>query len=191
MNRSDTREHILDTAVQLFTELGYDAVGVQPLCEAAKITKPTLYHWFGSKHGVLQAAVERYADEILQNLEPCLRYHGDLPDTLQRLIGAMLAAAERQPAAIRLFLSLQHAPQRSESRRAAAVFFDALHASTTQLFISASSDHGNMIGREQGYAVSFLATVFGYIELVLNNQLQADQHLAYRIMHQFSHGIYS
>ena len=36
---------------------GYDATAVREICEAAGITKPTLYHFFGSKDGVLQALV--------------------------------------------------------------------------------------------------------------------------------------
>ncbi len=32
---------------------GYDAMGIQRIVEAARITKPTLYHYFGSKQGLL------------------------------------------------------------------------------------------------------------------------------------------
>ena len=42
-----------------FAVKGYDATSVREICEAAGITKPTLYHFFGSKDGVLQALVQR------------------------------------------------------------------------------------------------------------------------------------
>ena len=46
-----------------FYEKGYDAIGVQEIADAAGVTKPTLYHYFGSKYGLLQAvAMEGYAD---------------------------------------------------------------------------------------------------------------------------------
>ena len=51
-------ERILSTALDLFAVKGYDATSVREICEAAGITKPTLYHFFGSKDGVLQALVE-------------------------------------------------------------------------------------------------------------------------------------
>src|SRR6187397_1144886 len=48
-------QRILSTALDLFAVKGYDATSVREICEAAAITKPTLYHFFGSKDGVLQA----------------------------------------------------------------------------------------------------------------------------------------
>ena len=59
-------ERILSTALDLFAVKGYDATAVREICEAAGITKPTLYHFYGSKEGVLQALVksgfERFAE---------------------------------------------------------------------------------------------------------------------------------
>ena len=39
------KETITEIAIKLFSEKGYDAVGVQQICEKAKITKPTLYYY--------------------------------------------------------------------------------------------------------------------------------------------------
>ena len=50
----DNRENILTCALELFYQRGYDAVGIQEICQAAGITKPTLYHYFGSKYGLLE-----------------------------------------------------------------------------------------------------------------------------------------
>ena len=58
----DNRMNILEKALHLFYEKGYDAIGVQEIADAAGVTKPTLYHYFGSKYGLLQAvAMEGYA----------------------------------------------------------------------------------------------------------------------------------
>ena len=56
--QSTSAERILSTALDLFAVKGYDATSVREICEAAGITKPTLYHFFGSKDGVLQALVQ-------------------------------------------------------------------------------------------------------------------------------------
>ena len=50
----DNRSKILSCALKLFSARGYDAVGVQEIVDAAGITKPTLYHYFGSKRGLLE-----------------------------------------------------------------------------------------------------------------------------------------
>ena len=55
--QATSAERILSTALDLFAIKGYDATAVREICEAAGITKPTLYHFFGSKDGVLQALV--------------------------------------------------------------------------------------------------------------------------------------
>ncbi|HIS80092.1 MAG TPA: helix-turn-helix transcriptional regulator [Candidatus Scatomonas merdavium] len=38
----ENRERLLEAALSLFYEKGYDAVGVQEIVEAAGVTKPTL-----------------------------------------------------------------------------------------------------------------------------------------------------
>ena len=58
------RAELIDRALELFAAYGYDGVGVQNVCEAAGVTKPTLYHYFQSKRGLLEAlmrASDRYA----------------------------------------------------------------------------------------------------------------------------------
>lgn len=51
----DNREKILECALDLFYQKGYDAVGVQEIVTLAGITKPTLYYYFKSKYGLLEA----------------------------------------------------------------------------------------------------------------------------------------
>ena len=48
------RENILNCARKLFFEKGYDTVGVQEIVDTAGITKPTMYYYFKSKHGLLE-----------------------------------------------------------------------------------------------------------------------------------------
>ena len=50
----DTRGRILAVALREFASRGYDAVGVQEICAGAGITKPSLYHHYGSKRGLLE-----------------------------------------------------------------------------------------------------------------------------------------
>ena len=54
----DNRSRLLAKALDLFTQRGYDAVGVQEVAEAAGVKKPTLYHYFGSKSGLLKVILE-------------------------------------------------------------------------------------------------------------------------------------
>jgi TetR/AcrR family transcriptional regulator len=80
----ENRARIVETALELFAARGYDSVGVQEICTRAGITKPTLYHYFSSKRGVIDAVLERFVTELEERLEAVLDYRGDLPATLER-----------------------------------------------------------------------------------------------------------
>ena len=60
----DNRQAILDSALTLFYEKGYDAVGVQQIVDSAGVTKPTLYYYFGSKQGLLSCVLEEHFSKL-------------------------------------------------------------------------------------------------------------------------------
>ncbi|GAB6088537.1 TetR/AcrR family transcriptional regulator [Spirochaeta dissipatitropha] len=187
----DNRRRIMHEALRLFTDQGYDAVGVQLLCSTAGISKPTLYHYFGNKRGLLDAVIQDIHARWSSELQPALAYEGDLPGTLSRIIRAVLELAASDPESLQLILTLQYAARSSESRRAADSLLAELRTAFERLFEKASAQHGNMKGRHKAYALSFLAVIFAYAELILNGDLQMQDELPHQIMHQFSHGIYS
>lgn len=58
MQQTDTRQRILDKALELFSEKGYDAVGVAEIAKAVGIKAPSLYNHFASKQAIFDALVE-------------------------------------------------------------------------------------------------------------------------------------
>lgn len=46
------RERLLIAALNIFTEKGYASTSVREIVEAARVTKPVLYYYFGSKEGI-------------------------------------------------------------------------------------------------------------------------------------------
>jgi AcrR family transcriptional regulator len=53
----DTRDRILDTALDLFIEKGYDAVSLREIAEQVGVTKAALYYHFSSKEDIFRALV--------------------------------------------------------------------------------------------------------------------------------------
>lgn len=53
MSRSNARGRILEAALDLFAEKGFDATGVQEIVVRAGVTKGALYHHFASKEDIL------------------------------------------------------------------------------------------------------------------------------------------
>jgi TetR/AcrR family transcriptional repressor of nem operon len=59
---SDARDRLLVTAARLVHERGYTAVSVADICEAAGLKKGSFYHFFPSKHALVLATLERFAE---------------------------------------------------------------------------------------------------------------------------------
>lgn len=86
------REMILDAALTLFAEKGFDGVGVDEIAEAAGMKGPALYHYFKGKEALLDAILEviaEYYNTKFGTADSIAHFSGDLDEfinmTLTRL----------------------------------------------------------------------------------------------------------
>jgi TetR/AcrR family transcriptional regulator len=194
MNGTSIRDQLLQSALTLFASRGYDAVGVQELCTTTGVTKPTLYHYFGSKLGVLETLAHEYGDPILAEIHQASIYAGDLPFTLERIACTMVSVARREPQFYRLILASYFAPADSEAHHVVAPILQNLHTYIQNVFIQAVVQHGNTRGRHQAYALSFLCIIHSLIGFELSKTpdlpaLTLPQ--IQQMIHWYQHGIYS
>ncbi len=61
--RDATREHILDTAIQLFREDGFDQATMRELASEAEVALGLAYHYFPSKEALVMAYYQRVQRE--------------------------------------------------------------------------------------------------------------------------------
>ena len=61
MRQEDTKQRILDKALELFAAYGYDSVSVGDIAKAVGIRAPSLYNHFPSKQAIFDAIVESTA----------------------------------------------------------------------------------------------------------------------------------
>jgi len=59
-----TRDLIIQVAMKLFSEKGYDSTSVADILQTANANSGSLYHYFQTKQGVLVAVLETYRDGI-------------------------------------------------------------------------------------------------------------------------------
>jgi TetR/AcrR family transcriptional regulator len=118
----DNRSKLLACALDLFAAHGYEAVGIQRVVEAAEVTKPTLYHYFGSKQGLLAALLETHFNRLFAVLEPAAVYSGDLPLTLTRIATVYFEFVAQNPLFYRMHLAMWFAPAHSEALKAVAAY---------------------------------------------------------------------
>ena len=187
----EPRSRLLRCALHLFAEHGYDAVGVQRVVEAAGVTKPTLYHHFGNKLGLLEALLEAHFAPFHERLGRAAAYHRDLPQTLEQFSTAYITRSLDEPDFSRLRLTLWFAPSESEAFRAVAPWLERQEKLVAELFEQASEDHGNMRGRQLTLASSFLGTLNTYIGLSLSGYLNLDDEMRRQMLRQYMYGIFS
>jgi TetR/AcrR family transcriptional regulator len=187
----DNRTLILNCALELFALHGYEAVGVQEISEKAGVTKPTLYHYFGSKHGLLRALLETYEAPFTECIRKAAVYEGWLPHTLDHLTRAYFEYARQNPVFYRMQLAMVFAPRDSEANQVISGWNEDQHRIVENVFVQAVKENGNMKGRHSLYAATFIGMLNTCIGLWLNGYLALDDEVTRRVTHQFQHGIYS
>ena len=58
IERTDTRERILETSAKLFAEKGYSATGIDEIAKNVGITKSVIYYHFKNKEDILQTLID-------------------------------------------------------------------------------------------------------------------------------------
>lgn len=64
--QSDTRTRLLNAAADMIASSPGEEVSLRAVCDAAGVKMPTLYHFFGSKQGLIEAVIERGFDMYLE-----------------------------------------------------------------------------------------------------------------------------
>lgn len=68
-----TRDRILEAAITAIDQGGEASLRIDSIAEAAGITKPSIYHFFGDRDGLVAAAqAERYRRSVLSGLEDAI-----------------------------------------------------------------------------------------------------------------------
>lgn len=73
-----TRDKILQAALAVFLEVGFDKANLEKIAALAGVTKPTVYSHFGSKVGLLQAVAQQQAQKALTQFAPNLKSTGNV-----------------------------------------------------------------------------------------------------------------
>lgn len=189
----NNREKILDHAVKLFARRGYANVGVQELAETAGVTKPTLYHYFGSKTGLLTALIEERSADFIQTLQNAAQYQGDLVKSLTDICNCFFEFAVKQEDFVKMTMLSPWEARESEFAQVLDQYKNREFTLLEQLFTAAELQHGNMKGRSRRYAMSFYGTMQTYVGFYFMNhrEIKLDRETAWHACHQFMHGIFS
>jgi AcrR family transcriptional regulator len=105
-----SRDLVLDAAERVMAEHGYEAATLARVVEEAGIPISSVYHYFGSKEGILLAVMERGADRFFADLPSLDRRAGRPAEHLATVMSAAVRALERHPHFLRLLIVLAAQP---------------------------------------------------------------------------------
>ena len=159
----DNRMNILQKALQLFYEKGYDAIGVQEIADAAGVTKPTLYHYFGSKYGLLEAVAREDYVQLRDGLAVWAEYAGDLPMNLERLTKFYLDFCSSHEAYYKLMMAMMYSAKESDTYKVIYPCMQEIIRMLTDMFLKAGDIIGNMRGRQEQYSIGFFGMLNNYM----------------------------
>lgn len=66
----ETRRRVLNAALEIFANVGYEAAHTRQIAEQAGVKLPAIAYYFGSKEGLFRAVVEHIAAQYQKRLEP-------------------------------------------------------------------------------------------------------------------------
>lgn len=88
----ERKAELLDTAMRLFAEKGYDNVSVRSVAREAGVASGLAYHYFDSKQRLFDAAIGHYAERCSEGMRAALDDRALSLD--EKIEGAIAAATE-------------------------------------------------------------------------------------------------
>lgn len=193
----ENREKLLSCALDLFYAKGYDAVGIQEIVDAAGVTKPTMYYYFGSKKGLLEELIQGVFDDLMRSLEEAsVRKPEDrFPAVLYRIASAFLGYAVVHEKEYRFVLALYYTGEENEGHIAVRPLISRYYSRLVQVFEESADELGNMHGRQEQFALGLqglLDTTFlMYCSRSGDSRRSLTDDTVRSIVQQFMYGIYS
>ncbi|HET6553072.1 MAG TPA: TetR/AcrR family transcriptional regulator [Dyella sp.] len=90
---AETYEHLLGVTAQILTEVGFERLSTNMVCERAGLSPPALYRYFPNKYALLHELGRRLMEQqnalITHWLTPAV-FHGDIRTLEQALTGLLL-----------------------------------------------------------------------------------------------------
>jgi AcrR family transcriptional regulator len=111
--REQTRQQLLDAAVDCLVEYGYAGTTTQRVQDRVNLSRGALSHHFGSKADLLVGAIHHIADQRLELLRSAADRIEPGPDALPQVVTAIHTAMSGPPflAALELWVSARTDPE--------------------------------------------------------------------------------
>ena len=111
-HQNGNAEKILQVGVHLMATKGYQATSTREIVEAAGVTKPMLYYYFGSKEGLCKAGIRRFSDQFFSRLREKIDEPLDPQESLVEYIWTIFSYMQEHRDEGLFYMSLFFGPER-------------------------------------------------------------------------------
>jgi AcrR family transcriptional regulator len=136
-----TRDRILDGALGSFGTRGYEASSLDAIASELGVRKQTILYYFHSKEALLEAVIDRSADELSTVLEESLVRAGGGWDRVEAVVRSVFRLALRRPELLGLLREVSRLGPPAATRLTDAL--DPL-VQRARHFLEAEMDSGTM-----------------------------------------------
>jgi AcrR family transcriptional regulator len=105
-----SREQVLDAAERVMATEGFEAATIARVVDESGVPLSSVYHYYGSKDGVLLAVMQRGADRFYADVPDYDRRSGTAVEHLRLVIFDAIDALERHPNFLRLVIAFAVQP---------------------------------------------------------------------------------
>lgn len=113
---SDAKRRLLESALDLFSDKGYDATSIREIIEGAGVTRPVLYYYFQNKEDLFRRLVLTHFNEVIAYIDEIIASLPGCRERLEALICNTFVRAEQSPRTISLILQVCFSPSQQAPR---------------------------------------------------------------------------
>src|SRR5262245_21758879 len=85
------RERLVEAAIALADERGFQAIGVRQIASAAEVTPGMIAYYFGGKRGLLEAMIDTTYQRLLEKMRAFLERPAPGGDPVARLVDLQIS----------------------------------------------------------------------------------------------------
>lgn len=198
MAEDNNKNKLLECALELFADKGYDGVSINTIVETAELSKPTLYYYFGNKAGLFRELLELYYGQLETLLKQACRYNPkpgsyeeDVKPVLINIAKAYIGFARNNPTFYRILMALHFVPQTSTAAEISDTYHMVQYELVEEVFQQFAGVHRNIRGKERLSALSFVSNINALIAFWYRGSGSLDDDTVEQLVKQFMHGIFS
>lgn len=168
---SESRQHILDESLGLFAQKGYAATTIREIVDAAGITAPSLYYYFGNKEGLYVELLKIHCARLDEALDLHLPKSESAKKRLKNLVDRIFLHVIEDKDFFRLMFTIYYGPSQGAPYCDFISYHVKFHAAIKKIIEEGIAAEEFQPGNS-GYMTRVIR---GVVQLAMEEQIKDDR----------------